>query len=274
MDIEKALQELTNTIKKVSFSPKLDSEILIMKVLKISRSYLYTHKNKKLSSQEEKILMKLCKRRMKKEPVAYITGKKEFWSREFIVTTDTLIPRPESELLVEEALKLIQGNPSMRILELGTGCGAIAISLALEKKRTSIMATDISQKALDQAIKNVHQYNVKNIQFIKSNWFEKIKEKEFDLIVCNPPYIKEGDPALKELKFEPQSALISGSDGLEAIRHISANAKEYLLHNGVLMLEHGNTQEKKVAEILAARKWKNITCVKDLRRFPRVTVAK
>ncbi len=274
MDIEKALQELTNTIKTISSSPKLDSEILIMEALKISRAYLHAHKNKQLSSQEEKILIKLGKRRKQKEPMAYITGKKEFWSREFLVTTDTLIPRPESELLVEEALKFTQGNPSTRILELGTGCGAIAISLALERPKTSIMATDISQKTLDQAIKNARQHNVENIQFIKSNWFKRIKKRKFDLIVCNPPYIKEKDPSLKELAFEPQSALISGSDGLEAIRHISTNAKEYLSHNGVLILEHGNTQEKEVAEILTAAKWKDIICAQDLRRFPRVTVAK
>ena len=206
--------------------------------------------------------------------MAYITGIKEFWSREFNVSPATLIPRPESEMLVEEVLNLYALNETISILEMGTGSGAIAISLALERPKTIITATDISSKALDLAKKNANKFNVHNIIFQNSDWFRGLKNQEFDLIVCNPPYIESHDDCLLDLKYEPISALISGEDGLDAIRHIANNAKQFLKINGTILIEHGKDQEMAVNQIFKSNQWERIKCLPDLRGFPRITMAK
>ena len=168
MDIDKAIKKLTEDLRKVSCSPRLDSEILIMKVLNVSRSYLYTHKDETINLKQKKILNSLLRRRMQNEPIAYITGEKEFWSRDFHVSRDTLIPRPESELLVEELLKLTKKQETTKILELGTGCGAISISIALELNNSLVTALDISRKALKIAIKNAKKYQIENVNLFSS----------------------------------------------------------------------------------------------------------
>jgi release factor glutamine methyltransferase len=274
MDIENALCDLNHKLSKISSSSKIDSEILLMAALNETRAYLYTHKDKVLDLSQEKILYGFCERRMQKEPIAYILGKKEFWSREFNVSSDTLIPRPESEMLVEEVLKLTSDKRTASILELGTGSGAIAISIGIERPKVSITATDISLKALKKAKQNAKKFNINNIRFQESDWFKELKNQSFDLIISNPPYIKSQDSCLLELQFEPISALISGEDGLDAIRHIANNAKQFLKNNGTILIEHGMDQEMAVNQILKSNQWNKIKCLPDLRGFPRITVAK
>ena len=274
MDIKNTLLEINHELQSTSSTSKLDSELLLMTALGVSRPYLYTHGEKILSVSEKKVLNDLCKRRINLEPMAYIMGIKEFWSREFNVSPATLIPRPESEMLVEEVLNLYALDETISILEMGTGSGAIAISLALERPKTIITATDISSKALDLAKKNANKFNVHNIIFQNSDWFRELKNQEFDLIVCNPPYIESNDDCLLDLKFEPISALVSGKDGLDAIRHIANNAKQFLKINGTILIEHGKDQEKAVNQIFISNQWERIKCLPDLRGFPRITMAK
>ena len=274
MDIKNTLLEINHKLQSISSTSKLDSELLLMSALGVSRPYLYTHGEKILSVSEKEVLNDLCKRRINLEPMAYITGIKEFWSREFNVSPATLIPRPESEMLVEEVLNLYALDETISILEMGTGSGAIAISLALERPKTIITATDISSKALDLAKKNANKFNVHNIIFQNSDWFRELKNQEFDLIVCNPPYIESHDDCLLDLKYEPISALISGEDGLDAIRHIANNAKQFLKINGTILIEHGKDQEKAVNQIFISNQWERIKCLPDLRGFPRITMAK
>ena len=274
MDIKNTLLEINHKLQSISSTSKLDSELLLMSALGVSRPYLYTHGEKILSVSEKEVLNDLCKRRINLEPMAYITGIKEFWSREFNVSPATLIPRPESEMLVEEVLNLYALDETISILEMGTGSGAIAISLALERPKTIITATDISSKALDLAKKNANKFNVHNIIFQNSDWFRGLKNQEFDLIVCNPPYIESHDDCLLDLKYEPISALISGEDGLDAIRHIANNAKQFLKINGTILIEHGKDQEMAVNQIFKSNQWERIKCLPDLRGFPRITMAK
>jgi release factor glutamine methyltransferase len=274
MDIKNTLLEINHELQSTSSTSKLDSELLLMTALGVSRPYLYTHGEKILSVSEKKVLNDLCKRRINLEPMAYIMGIKEFWSREFNVSPATLIPRPESEMLVEEVLNLYALDETISILEMGTGSGAIAISLALERPKTIITATDISSKVLDLAKKNANKFNAHNIIFQKSDWFRELKNQEFDLIVCNPPYIESHDDCLLDLKFEPISALVSGKDGLDAIRHIANNAKQFLKINGTILIEHGKDQEKAVNQIFISNQWERIKCLPDLRGFPRITMAK
>jgi release factor glutamine methyltransferase len=274
MNIESAFIDLKNKLRLVSSSIRLDSELLLMKSLNVSRAHLYTHKEDTLTEDQKNTLEQLCQRRMLNEPMAYILGKKEFWSREFEVSCATLIPRPESELLIEEVLNLTSETENKKILDLGTGSGVIAISIALERPNITVIACDISKAALKVAKRNKEQYNIENISFQESNWFLEIQEKNFDIIISNPPYIKMKDHALSQLTFEPIEALISGNDGLDAIRHIALNAKSYLNIDGLLLLEHGKDQENEVNQILTSAEWEVIKCVRDLRGFPRLTVAK
>ena len=274
MDIDKAIKKFTEDIRKVSCSPRLDSEILIMKALNISRSYLYTHKDKSINMKQKKLLDALLKRRMQNEPIAYITGKKEFWSREFYVSRDTLIPRPESELLIEELLKLTNKQETTKILELGTGCGALSISIALELNNSLVTALDISRKALKIALKNAKKHQIENVNFLESDWYKELNKKKFDFILSNPPYVKKNDPSLDALNFEPLKALVSGIDGLDSIRYIITHAKYHIKNGGTLLIEHGKDQKKDIFDIFNTNSWKNITCIEDLRGFPRLTMAK
>ena len=274
MNIKNIMSDLSVKLSKVSSSPELDSEILLMKALRVSRAYLYTYNEKVIPDSKKKLLEELVNRRMNKEPIAYILGKKEFWSRDFYINQHTLIPRPESEMLVELIIQASARKKISSILELGTGSGCISVSLAKELSHSQIVSTDICAKALEVANKNAQHYGVNNISFIKSDWFNKLDNQKFDCIVSNPPYIREDDPCLNELTFEPSKALVSGDDGLEAIEIISSNAAEYLSPGGKIYIEHGNDQEKEVQKIFELNNWRDIICLRDLGGLPRITTAK
>jgi len=274
MNIKNIMRDLSVKLSKVSSSPNLDSEILLMKALRVSRAYLHTYNDKVISESKKKLIEELLNRRMNKEPIAYILGKKEFWSRDFYINQHTLIPRPESEMLVELIIKANARKKISSILELGTGSGCISVSLAKELSHSQIVSIDICAKALEVANKNAQYYGVNNISFIKSDWFNKLDNQKFDCIVSNPPYISEDDPYLSELTFEPSKALVSGDDGLEAIEIISSNAAEYLSPGGKIYIEHGNDQEKEVQKIFELNNWRDIICHRDYGGLPRITTAK
>lgn len=246
-------------------------EILLAFVLNQSRAYLYTYPEKSLKDNDIKLFENLIKRYEQGEPIAYIIGKKEFYSFEFVVTKDTLIPRPETEILVDEALKII-GDKPCKVLELGIGSGCVAITIAKLKPQIHMLATDISEAALTVAQKNARNLEVTNIDFILSNWYQNIPQEKFDLIISNPPYIAEDDPHLTDLKFEPKSALVADDHGLKDLQHIIMHAKDYLKEGGWLLLEHGYNQKEAVDMLLNANQYCHVKTLKDLAELPRVSL--
>lgn len=216
----------------------------------------------------------LLARRIEGEPVAHILGRREFYGRDFIVTPDTLIPRPDTETLVEAALDRIPVGQACGILDLGTGTGAIGITLALERPHAKVTFVDYSEAALAIARENARQLSAHNVAALHSDWFSALKGQRFDLIVSNPPYIETADPHLQQgdLRFEPVTALASGADGLDDIRIISAQAADHLTPNGWLMLEHGYQQGAAVRNILQHHGFTNIGTATDLAGHERVTL--
>ena len=250
MNISDCKKQITKQLLKISDSPQRDAELLIMHVTHKTRSQLLVNYDEALSVTAEKQLSEFVKRRQQSEPIAYILGHKPFWTMDLTVTHDTLIPRPETECLVEWILSSHKSSgDSLSVADLGTGSGAIAIALALEKPQWTIDATDESYEALAVAKKNIDQCNVKNISLYPGNWCDALPKKKYDCIVSNPPYIAKNDPHLKQLSFEPQSALISGEKGLDAIAIITEQAKSYLKNSGTLVVEHGYDQGEAVASI-------------------------
>jgi len=271
--IELVLTTTTKALQGASDSPRLDAELLLMLVLDVPRAYLFAHPEQELSRQEAAHFALLVNRRLEREPLAYLTGEKEFWSLPLTVTAATLVPRPETERLVEVALALIPDDTAIDILDLGTGSGAIAIAIACERPQCRILASDISKPALAVAAGNAERHGCRNITFVQGSWFDAVLDKTFDIIVSNPPYIAAGDAAMKLLSHEPRSALVAGGDGLDAIRTIAENAATHLEKEGWLLIEHGAAQESAVARILTAANWQSVQCYRDAAARPRVSRA-
>ncbi len=240
-------------------------------MLQVNRAYLITHPERQLDQTEQSLYNALLARRLQGEPIAYILGEREFFGLSFKVTPATLIPRPDTELLVELALKKMP--PSSRLLDLGTGSGAIALSIAHARPDAEITAVDASQDALAVARENTRNLNIQNVQLLHSNWFSTLQGKCFDLIVSNPPYIAANDEHLAQgdLRFEPSSALASGADGLDDIRRIIANSKQHLNGNGWLLLEHGYDQASRVRELLQHAGFEHVFSARDLAGVERVS---
>lgn len=265
--IQQSLQEAKNNLATITDNPILEAEILLAYVLGKLRSYLHTYPEQTLTGEQVKQFAEYVQRRCNKEPIAYITGTKEFWSLELRVTPDTLIPRPETELLVESVLKIFpEPDSKIKIADLGTGCGAIALALAQERPKWHIYAADISENALQIARKNAQRLAIKNISFCLSNWCTVLPFSDFDVIVSNPPYIAETEwrTSVFGLAFEPMNALVSGKDGLDAIRKISQQAKHYVKPGGYVLVEHGFLQGTAVREIFAAAGFRSIHTICDL----------
>ena len=207
-------------------------------------------------------------------PIAYLTRQREFWSLPLEVTPDTLIPRPETELLVESALNLIPKRARCRVADLGTGSGAIALAIASERPNAEIVAVDISEAALKIARNNAASLNIDNIDFINSDWFESVTG-QFDVVVSNPPYIATSDKHLRkgDLRFEPKIALAAGTDGLESIRQIISGCKQMLCANANILMEHGYEQGAAVRKLLFAEGLQGVKTLQDLELRERVTVA-
>ena len=272
--IESALADATNRLAQISDSPRLDAEALLASALDAPRSHLFAHPEKRLTGQEARNFEFAIARRISGEPVAYITGSKEFWSLQLKVTADTLVPRPETELLVEQALLRIPEDQACRVLDLGTGSGALAIAIASERPKSTLVAIDSSSAALLIAKKNAAFHQLHNIQFMQGDWIAPVSDKCFDIIVANPPYVSENDPLLDDLRFEPLSALAAGPDGLDAIRRIAMNVRAVVARNGTLLLEHGAAQQHAVATVLRENAWIDIACFDDLSGHPRVIAAR
>lgn len=271
--IDATLHDAAARLESVSESPRLDAELLLARALDVTRSYLFSHPEDQLDPAAGERFWSTVEQRADGVPLAYITGEKEFWSMTLAVNRDTLVPRPETETLVDEALGRIPCHAGYTVLDLGTGSGAIALALAKERPLCSIVATDCSENALRTAAENARQNNMPNIEFLHGSWFEPVAGRRFDLIVSNPPYVPDSDPDLAKLRHEPISALASGPDGLDAIRHIAGAGKDFLNSGGVLLIEHGDTQHESVAALLDDNGWQNIGSVSDLAGKPRVTSA-
>ena len=252
-------------------SDRLDADILLAHVLQVQRSYLYTHPEYCLSSAEQDRFAMLMQKRAEGWPVAYLTGHREFWSLELVVTPDTLIPRPETELLVELMLEKLPKTPLL-VADLGTGSGAIALALARERPQWTVYATDISLKALSVAKANAERLHIKNIIFKLGPWCSALPALHFDAIVSNPPYIAQDDPHLQQgaLPFEPAIALVSGEDGLKDIHNIIQNATLYLKSGGYLLLEHGFTQAETVCSALLEAGYLSVASYQDFSGLNRV----
>jgi release factor glutamine methyltransferase len=240
----------------------------------MSRTQLKTHPETAPSQERARRYTDLIARRAAGEPVAYILGYKDFWTLRLAVSPAVLVPRPETELLVERAIALGPSG-SARVADLGTGSGAIALALASERPAWTVTATDISEDALGVARTNASMLGLGRVEFVKGQWLEPLQSRRFDLIVSNPPYVAEGDAALKDpaLAREPQTALASGPDGLSALREIVRSAPHYLERRGWLLLEHGSDQAAAVARELVVRGFGHVRSHRDLAGHDRLTEA-
>ncbi|MEM9623429.1 MAG: peptide chain release factor N(5)-glutamine methyltransferase [Pseudomonadota bacterium] len=249
--------------------PRLDLELLLNHLLGVTRAQLLTHPERQLSSTEQEQLNQLLAVRRAGEPIAYILGTQEFWGLPFKVSPAVLIPRPETELLVE--LAIATAPPRARVLELGTGSGAIAVALTHSRPDLHLTAVDCSDAALQVAQTNAVANGVQ-IELRQSNWFTAVEGK-WDLIISNPPYIADNDPHLPSLRYEPDLALLAGPQGMCALSHIIQNAPAYLADHGGLLLEHGYDQAAVVAAQLNTSGWQDIHSHQDLAGIERVTAA-
>jgi release factor glutamine methyltransferase len=267
---------LVDSLKLEPSEARLEAQLLLQTGLNVSRAWLLTHENDALEGKQEAAFEALLKRRLNGEPIAYILGKREFYGLDFIVTPDTLIPRPDTETLVEAALEKIPTDKPYNVLDLGTGSGAIAIAIAKHRPQAYITAVDASNSTLEIAKNNAHFLSIPNVQFILGDWFNNLANKKFDVIVSNPPYIAQNDVHLTQgdLRFEPISALASGVDGLDDIRHIIDSCLIHLKPQGWLMLEHGYDQAELVSDLMAQNGLVDIATLKDLGNQNRVTLAK
>ena len=273
MKIDTALADGTERLRGVSDSPMLDAELLLARALDVPRTYLVAHPEDSLDPAAVERFFSSVERRSDGLPLAYISGEKEFWSMTLFVSPDTLVPRPETEVLVHQALQRIPDGESFAVLDLGTGNGAIAMAIARERSNCRITATDISDAALAVARENANRHALPNIEFLSGDWTAPVAGRTFDLIASNPPYVPSADSDLEGLKYEPQMALASGEDGLDAIRRISVEAISVIEPGGTLIIEHGDGQRQEVARILSAEGWGEIAQVNDLAGKPRVTIA-
>lgn len=251
----------------------LDARVLLQAALEVSHAFLAAHPEHVVAGERLARYLALAARRAAGEPVAYLTGEREFFSLEFKVTPAVLIPRPETELLVELALARIPQDASCRVLDLGSGSGCIAISIAKHRPRARVTATDRSPDALEIAAENARALGVHNIDFARGGWFAATGGERFDGIVSNPPYIAEGDPHLArgDVRFEPAAALTAGADGLECIRDIVGGAGAHLAAGGWLLFEHGWDQAAKCRALLQSAGYAAIRSWQDLAGIERVS---
>lgn len=277
LSIQDTLKSAQDQLKQAGLvdSPLLDAELLLSHVLQANRTYLFTWPEKALSPQQFDDFNQALAKRLKGQPIAHIVGNREFWGLNLQVTPDTLIPRPDTETLIEAVLEchsLNHANGS--ILDLGTGSGAIALALKSEWPNCQITAVDQSASALEVAKKNAQNLGL-DIGFLLSDWFSAVESKQFTCIVSNPPYIEENDPHLKQgdVQFEPTTALTSGIDGLDDIRHIIYQAWSHLENEGWLFIEHGYNQAEAIKTLFEDSGYKNITLKHDLGGNPRISYA-
>lgn len=252
---------------------RIEARVLLREVLKQNDAYLLAHGDDTLSAEQAQQYVALVVRRVAGEPVAYITGRREFFGREFAVNPSVLIPRPETELLVELALQRLPAGAPGRVLDLGTGSACIGITIAAERPQAQITLVDASEDALEIARANAAQWAPSNTRVLHSDWYSAVTAERYDLIVANPPYVADGDAHLQQgdLRFEPRSALASGVDGLNDLQRIIARAPQHLRAGGWLLLEHGFDQAVACAWLLEAAGFQEVFNAPDLAGLPRVS---
>ncbi|AQS39442.1 (protein release factor)-glutamine N5-methyltransferase [Shewanella psychrophila] len=273
-----ALDWASPQLVDVSDTPKLDAEVMLLHIIHKQRGYLYTWPDERLTSEQVVEYTKMVHRRVLGTPIAHIVGEREFWSLPFMVNPTTLIPRPDTEILVETALNLPLAE-NATVLDLGTGTGAIALSLAYEKSLWQITAVDKIIEAVALAKANREHLKLQQVEIIQSDWFDSVTCYDFNLIVSNPPYIDETDAHLDQgdVRFEPQSALTAGEAGFADLYHIASSARDYLAPGGYLLLEHGYQQAIPLRKKMIELGYENVATVRDfgsndrctLGRFPR-----
>lgn len=272
--IREALAAAIDALKGESESPKVDAEVLLCEALQCNRTRLITEPTQVLSDVQQRRFADFISQRATGIPVSYIIGHQDFWTLSLEVNKSTLIPRPETELLVELALSVAEAQEG-RCLDLGTGTGAIALAIASEKPDWQILGTDRIAEAVALASRNQKRNNITNAHFLQSHWFDDLPQQQFDLIVSNPPYVESDSDYLAQgdLRFEPASALVSGGDGLNDIRHIIQQAGDYLSPQGWLLLEHGFPQAQAIQSMMQQAGMKNIDTRQDYAGHDRVTMA-
>lgn len=255
-------------------TPDLDAELLLAYAFSTTRARLRSHPETVASETERQRYVALIERRATGEPLAYVIGRKDFWSLQLTVTPAVLVPRPETELLVERALAL-RSDKFGRAVDLGTGSGAIALSLAKERPGWLVTATDVSEDALAVARANAAALSLERVQFLQGSWFAPLSGRTFDIVVSNPPYVAADDRAMGDpaLRHEPQGALSPGADAMTSLRAIIQAAPDYLERDGWLLLEHGATQAPEVARELVARGLRHVRSHRDLAGHERMTEA-
>lgn len=263
-----------NELLEISDSARLDTEVLLAKALEKPRTFLYTWNTCALTQQQFDLFSRWFEQRLNGEPIAYIIGEKEFWSLPLRVSRATLIPRPETELLVETALSILPAT-AQHVLDLGTGTGAIALALASERAQWQIEAVDHCAAAVELAIDNCRALQLTKVNINRSDWYTNVRGREFDAIVCNPPYIDPDDTHLQQgdVRFEPQSALVAAQNGLADLYTVISGAPDYLKSNGWILLEHGCAQGDAVRDFLSSKLFINICTHKDLAGHERMTMA-
>lgn len=276
MNISQALKQATAALTESSPSAAVDAQVLLTFVLECNTAHLAAWPEKELDQQQSTLYQQLIQKRSQGHPVAHLTGSREFWSLNFSADNSTLIPRPETETLVEFILEKFNGKKKLKLLDMGTGTGNIAISLARENPDWLVTGSDISEPALNLAKQNSKQLQTDNTVFVHSDWFDNITEHGFDIIVSNPPYIIDDDPHLSEgdVRFEPRAALTAGNTGMDDIEHLCQHAKTYLKNNGFLIIEHGYNQAQLVSDCFVKNAFTEIEQRQDLSGHTRMTAGK
>ncbi|KQZ66730.1 protein-(glutamine-N5) methyltransferase, release factor-specific [Rhodanobacter sp. Root561] len=267
-DVRHALMDATARLGE-----RADAELLLLHVLQQERGWLFTHADDELATDVQTAFRQLVARREAGEPVAYLTGRRGFWTLDLEVTPATLIPRPETELLVELALQRLPDRAPVDVVDLGTGSGAIALAIASERPQARVIATDASAAALAVARRNAQRHHLDNVTFLHGDWLAPLPGQQFELIVSNPPYIEAADPHLAQgdLRHEPASALASGDDGLDDIRRILVDARHHLRPGGWLLFEHGWNQGEAVRRLLELAGYADVFTAQDLELRDRVS---
>jgi release factor glutamine methyltransferase len=273
LSIRQYLEDGTAILRSMSDSPRLDAELLLGLVLRKPRSFLHAWPEQRLSVPEADRFEVLLRRRFSGEPISYMTGIREFWSMPLRVTPHVLIPRPETELLVEKALLRLPQDEDLRVLDLGSGSGAISLAIAKERPRASVIGVDVSAGAIEVARLNAKLQKIENVEFRESDWFDAVRGEKFNIVVGNPPYVAEDDPHLDrgDVLYEPRLALDAGAGGMDCFRAIIDRAHNYIVRQGWLLLEHGPTQHMPLRRLLEAQHYHDITIHKDAAGHDRVT---
>lgn len=274
LTIKQVLKSASITLADYSDTAKLDAQVILAHVLGKDLTFLITWSDKVLSSQENQTFEALFQRRLNGEPVAYVVGHKEFWSLPLAVAPSTLIPRPDTETLVELVLEQHQ-TPNLDVLDLGTGTGAIALALAKENPTWKVTAVDYNDEAVKLAQGNAKRLEIHNVTVLQSDWFNSLPKQQFNVIVSNPPYIDEHDEhlALGDVRFEPKSALVASENGLADIRHIIDLGRTYLTKQGTMYIEHGYKQGQAVRQIFDEMGYSQVQTEQDLGGNERITFA-